>query len=35
VHIGNINGNREAPVEEIKAVKGMNEKLAALVKENL
>jgi excinuclease ABC subunit C len=34
-HFGSIDGIREAPVEEIKAVKGMNEKLAQVVKENL
>ena len=34
-HFGSIDAIREAPVEEIKAVKGMNEKLAQVVKESL
>jgi excinuclease ABC subunit C len=34
-HFGGIDAIREAPVEEIKAVKGMSEKLAQVVKENL
>ncbi len=34
-HFGGIDAIREASVEEIKAVKGMNEKLAQVVKESL
>lgn len=34
-HFGGIDAIREAPVEEISAVKGMSEKLAQVVKENL
>jgi excinuclease ABC subunit C len=34
-HFVGIDAIREAPVEEIKSVKGMNEKLAQVVKENL
>jgi excinuclease ABC subunit C len=34
-HFGGLEAIREAPVEEIKAVKGMTEKLAQMVKESL
>jgi excinuclease ABC subunit C len=34
-HFGGLDAIREAPVEEIKAVKGMTEKLAQVVKESL
>ncbi|HEX9090211.1 MAG TPA: excinuclease ABC subunit UvrC, partial [Anaerolineales bacterium] len=34
-HFGGIDAIREAPLEEIKSVKGMNEKLAQVVKESL
>jgi len=34
-HFGGLDAIRNAPVEEIKAVRGMSEKLAQAVKENL